>query len=259
MPRPCVLKIVILFMLLMSTDGRGEESTPDGSPPAALRESRQCLLVTAPDWDSTTGQLRFLERPATEAAWQQRGTNITVSLGKNGLAWGRGAVVFDLPGPKKTEGDGRAPAGVFRLGTVFGYASATEAPPLKMPYFAATDDSEAVDDPQSQYYNQLVRRSAIAEPDWRSAEKMRRADVLYRWGIFVEHNTPAIAGAGSCIFLHIWRTPQAATVGCTAMSERDLRAIIAWLDSAARPLLIQLPLAEFRRIERVWFPTLETK
>jgi D-alanyl-D-alanine dipeptidase len=258
MPR-CSLKIAFLFMLFMSTNGRAEEPSPRGTPPAALREARQCLLVTAPDWESSTGELRLLERPATDAAWQERGTSITVSLGKNGLAWGRGAVSFDLPGPKKIEGDGRAPAGVFRLGTVFGYASAAETPPLKMPYFAATDDSEAVDDPRSRYYNQLVRRSAIAEPDWNSAEKMRRADVLYRWGIFVEHNTPAIAGAGSCIFLHIWRAPRVATVGCTAMSERDLRAIIGWLDSAACPLLIQLPLAEFRRIQRAWFPTFEAK
>jgi D-alanyl-D-alanine dipeptidase len=254
---PSALNIVLFIMFVTSTAARA--GSAGNRPPSPLSQSRQCLLLRAKYWHSKKGDLQLLERTKTDAPWEQRGPSIPVSLGKNGLAWGRGVVAFDMGGPKKMEGDGRSPAGVFRLGTVFGYASATNLPRLKMPYLALTDESEAVDDPQSRYYNQLVRRSAIAEPDWHSSEQMRRSDVLYRWGVFVEQNTPAVAGAGSCVFLHNWRSPKAPTVGCTAMPESDLKALIAWLDPDAQPLLIQLPLSVFRRIQPAWFPELEAK
>jgi hypothetical protein len=48
-----------------------------------------------------------------------------------------------------------------------------------------------------------------------SSEHMRSAGELYRWGIVVGHNgivteanpIPTAPGGGSCIFLHIWRSP----------------------------------------------------
>jgi D-alanyl-D-alanine dipeptidase len=70
---------------------------------------------------------------------------------------------------------------------------------------------------------------------------MRRTDDLYKWGIFVAHNPAATPGAGSCIFIHIWRSSSAATVGCTAMPEPDLVRLLKWLDPAADPILIQMP------------------
>ena len=49
------------------------------------------------------------------------GEAIPAVVGRNGLAWGRG-VRTDLPAgePQKREGDGRAPAGIFKLGPAFG-------------------------------------------------------------------------------------------------------------------------------------------
>ena len=256
MPGPRAGTIAFLFVLLIPQLALERERIGEGAPPP-IRNARQCLLVTAQNWQSTFGELQLLERAKTDSPWRRRGAKIVVALGKSGLAWGRGVVAFDRPGPQKMEGDGRSPAGVFRFGTVFGYASSAEAPHLDMPYFPLTQDSEGIDDVQSHYYNQLVRRSAIPHPDWRTSERMLRHDALYRWGIFVEYNTPAVAGGGSCIFLHIWRGPKAPTVGCTAMPESDLKAIIAWLDPQMQPLLVQMPLPEFRRIQHDWFPELE--
>ena len=50
-------------------------------------------------------------------------------FGKNGLAWGKGIAdnLDQRDGPVKHEGDGKAPAGIFKLGTAFGYDS-TAAP-----------------------------------------------------------------------------------------------------------------------------------
>lgn len=214
------------------------------SAPSPVRRSRQCVVVVASGWNSKTGVLRLFERTGND--WKARSRDIPVVLGKKGLAWGRGLV--DLPsgrGPRKIEGDNKAPAGVFRLGPAFGYAPARSAGWIKLPYVPLTKESEGVDDPHSRYYNRLVDRSRIARVDWQTAEQMLRADNLYKWGIVVAHNTPAQPGAGSCIFLHIWKDSAAATAGCTAMAEPDLVKLIRWLDPAARPILVQMPRRDY--------------
>ena len=248
---------LLALSLVLPVFVKATDSSPPGVPPP-IRSARQCLLVTAADWSSTTGSLVLLEKTKAGAPWRVHGGPHPVMLGKTGVAWGRGVVAFDRPGPVKKEGDRRAPAGVFSLGTVFGYASATEAPPMKMPYLPLTAEVEGVDDPASKYYNRLVVRSRIAKPDWNSSEQMRSNDPRYRWGIFVKHNVPPVAGAGSCIFLHIWLKPGVPTVGCTAMDESVLRAIIGWLDAKAAPLLIQLPRGEYERARQDWkLPAIE--
>jgi D-alanyl-D-alanine dipeptidase len=82
---------------------------------------------------------------------------------------------------------------------------------------------------------------------------MLRPDGEYRWGVVVDHNTdPVTAGAGSCIFLHIWLGPGVGTTGCTAMSQEQLEGLLARLDPARRPLLVQLPRPEYKKLRRHW-------
>ena len=211
-----------------------------------LRRSRQCIVVVAANWNSTTGVLRAFERPDARADWKMRGAEIPVVLGKKGLGWGRG-VINPGPGsaPRKIEGDNKVAAGVFRLGPVFGYAPATSARWVKLRYLPLTKTIEGIDDPRSRYYNQLVDRSKVARVDWRTSEKMLRGDHLYKWGIVVQHNPAAMPGAGSCIFLHIWKNSATATTGCTAMAEKDLLNLIHWLDPTARPILVQMPASDY--------------
>ena len=180
-----------------------------------------------------------------------RGNAIPVVLGKKGLAWGRGLVEANKGGaPRKIEGDNRVPAGIFRLGPAFGYATAHEARWIKLPYVPSTSQSEGIDDPRSRYYNRLVDRSKVARVDWRTSEKMLRTDDLYKWGFFVAHNPRAIPGAGSCIFFHIWKSSSTATTGCTAMAEQDLVRLLRWLDPAGHPVLVQMPLDDYRTFQR---------
>ena len=47
--------------------------------------------------------------------------------GKSGLAWGTGVLGNGEPGLRKTERDKRAPAGVFRIGTIYTYDRALPA------------------------------------------------------------------------------------------------------------------------------------
>ena len=120
---------------------------------------------------------------------------------------------------------------------------------IKLQYVPLTKETEGVDDSRSRYYNKLVDRSKVPRVDWRSSEKMRREDNLYKWGVFVAHNASAQPGAGSCIFLHIWKNRSTATTGCTAMAERDLVQLLRWLDPAAHPLLVQMPAAEYMALQ----------
>jgi len=193
--------------------------------------------------------MHAFERDGTTAVWKERDSGIAVVLGKNGLGQGRGLVRVDFEGaPNKQEGDNRGPAGIFRLSSAFGYAPARSAAWIKLPYLATSKQTEGIDDPKSRYYNKLVDRSKVATVDWRSSEKMRRDDVLYQWGVIVEHNPAAVPGAGSCIFLHTWKDLATPTTGCTAMSESDLVKLLRWLDPARHPILVQMPRAVYPAI-----------
>lgn len=194
----------------------------------------------------------FVLERTPASSWQQHGSPIPVRIGKSGLAWGRGLTnTSSLPGPVKKEGDDKAPAGVFQLGSAFGHASAGEARSTKMPYLALSEKNVAVDDSQSRYYNQIVDTSTIERPDWRSAEKMFGVNV-YKWGVVVEHNVPPKDGAGSCIFLHVWENEGTPTSGCTAMSEDNMEKVMRWLDPEKRPLLVQLPRALYNDLRTEW-------
>lgn len=214
-----------------------------------LDESRQCVVVLADNWTSTTGVMHAFERDTATAVWKARGPRVAVVLGKNGLGQGLGFVPLDFKGaPKKREGDNRAPAGIFHLSYAFGYAPMYDALWINLPYMQLSKRIEGIDDPKSRYYNRLVDRAGVATVDWRSSEKMRRDDVRYKWGVFVDHNPAAIPGAGSCIFMHIWLNSATLTVGCSAMPEADLVRLLRWLDRSREPILVQMPRANYPEI-----------
>lgn len=169
-----------------------------------------------------------------------------VMLGRSGLAWGRG-LHEKQEGLQKKEGDGKSPAGIFTFGPAFGYAPGGNAT-FKLPYVQATDVLECVDDANSAFYNRLTDSLSVKK-DWYSSEFMHRPDGLYKWGVFVNHNVPAGAGGGSCIFFHIWNGPGATTSGCTSMPEETLLALMHWLDPARYPLLVQMTTSDYRRFQ----------
>lgn len=227
---------------------------PTASSPLNAAPSRQLLLVVAPNWASRSAQLQRFERPALDADWQPVGPQIAASLGRAGLAWGRG-LHPQVSGTVKCEGDGRAPAGIFAVTALFGYGAADSplACATKLPYLPATPDLKAIDDPASAHYNRIVDQAAVAQPDWVSCEDMLRCDQRYAIGAVVAHNAePPVPGAGSCIFLHVWENEGLPTAGCTAMALADMTEIARWLDAAAAPLLVQLPQAEYVAWREAW-------
>lgn len=196
---------------------------------------KQVVYVPLDQPNQNHALLYTYERSEAKAAWKEVLEPISVSLGRNGIGLGLGiaSVVTDKNLPNKKEGDGKSPAGIFKLSKVFGYAATTIN--ANMPYLHLDKDLHCVDDSNSSYYNQIITKQKA----YNSFEIMRRKDNLYKWGIIVEHNKQAQAGKGSCIFIHIMKADKSPTAGCTAMTETDLHKIILWLNKNKHPVLVQ--------------------
>lgn len=229
------LLLLFLFCSAISCNNHNLPQT------AKVADCRQLVVVSSPSETSTTASLQRFEKKGKE--WQPVGKQVAVTLGRSGLAWGRGEHA-PQQGQQKREGDGKSPSGVYNFGKIFGYAPASEVR-FNMPYIQADDALECVDDPSSKHYNSLVDNKLVPK-DWNSSEFMHRQDHQYKWGATVNHNTsPMEPAGGSCIFFHIWREPGAATSGCTAMTEADLLTVLHWLDATKSPKLLQVTEAEY--------------
>ena len=198
--------------------------------------SEQLILIVSDDFNTTHAVLTRYEKE--QDCFEKVGETIPVNLGRNGLGWGIGEKGFTqkVDEPIKREGDGRAPAGIFKISKAFGYATKVRT---KMPYLQADKKLICVDDSESVYYNQIIDKNVTNMP--KSFEWMRRDDKLYKFGLVIAHNTEAKKGAGSCIFFHIRKSENAPTAGCSAMKEHDLHTIMTWLDPAKEPKVIQIP------------------
>ncbi|MDI2090153.1 L,D-transpeptidase family protein [Commensalibacter oyaizuii] len=222
-------------------------------PVMKWQENQQMLLVLSSDWSTNTGiLLKFQYR---SHHWTMEGAPISVSLGKNGSAWGLGLHPFVHQNPMKVEGDLKSPAGIFALGKSFGYAAQVQ---YSYPYFSTTADDFCIDNTQSQYYNKIVDRQQIkGNIESLSTEPMRRdlyfkGDSLYKLGIVVHHNDQRLSKAGSCVFVHLRTTPDATTAGCTAMNEQDMNNILSWLKADHHPVMVLLPVSVYNQKQQEW-------
>ena len=59
--------------------------------------------------------------------------------------------------------------------------------------------------------------------------EMLRDDELYTWVVDIGHNPDHVPSKGSCIFFHVWGGKDSTTVGCTAMAQPDIEALLGRL------------------------------
>lgn len=219
-----------------------------------LENSEQLIVVVTKNWSAPQGQLIQFARKNTDDHWKQVGDIKPIVVGKNGLAWGIGihSHIPDAGEPVKKEGDLKAPAGIFSFGTVFGKGTDTA---VKMPYLKLTPFIEAVDDPESRYYNQIVDTQDMPpelQLNWKSSEKMFFIP-QYELGVVVNHNKASnIPYAGSQIFLHVWRSADKFTTGCTAMSLESMDEIAHWLEQGKNPVLVQMTQGAYSALAQQW-------
>ena len=239
-------KILINLFLLFAYSTSHAETTPT----QLISQSKQLIVVTAPSWDSTSGQMQRYERNSVKKSWEVVGKPIPVMLGKRGMGWDSRFTKTNDQTPVKKEGDNLTPAGIYKIGPTFGFAATSEN---KMNYFPLTDSSICVDDLKSVYYNQLIDSSKVPQKDWNSGEKMRQVVPQYEVGAVVQYNTnPATKGAGSCIFLHVWKTPTSGTAGCIAEDKSNLQMILHWLNSKKNPVIAIFPMSVYSDMKTKW-------
>ncbi len=234
------MKAVAVLVLLACSSARSDV-IPASAP--------QLVTAITDDWSSTHATLQLWKR--ADGKWVKDGASWPGVIGKSGAAWGAGLHGIGAPdgekGPRKHEGDGASPAGAFAVRGAYGYADSAKS---KLPYTPLTPSWQCVDDPKSKHYATILDRASTAKPDWSSAETMRRDDALYTWVVDLAHNAARTPGDGSCIFLHVWSGPDSTTVGCTAMAEPRLAALIGQLDP--RAIFVLLPRATYDDLAKRW-------
>ncbi len=257
-----------------TTTGPSRKTKRTSSPQPAFtlpKRTGQLLVGVTDSWDDSNVTLfRFVQsghrwirvREAGSATTGPDRSGISGRLGPRGLSWGRGIHPNPVPKPgkenepgwrRKVEGDRRSPAGVFRFGQAFGYDPAFSNR-TKLPYVAVTERDLFIEDPTSALYNQHVRLDAAPATDWERTQQMEQKAPAHRLEVFIEHNTsPVEPGAGSGIFLHIWRAKGArATSGCTSVDDASVESLLGWLDPAKNPLYVLLPRSEYLARQTAW-------
>lgn len=245
--------IASLFAILVTgVSLTAQVKTPE---PAAVKipfeRSLQAVVVTTKDWNTISGRARLFERKDARSKWKATGDEFEIVVGRSGLAWGDEAENKTSALKSKNEGDGNSPAGRFPLTSSFGSGSKPNA--VTMPYTKLDEFTECVDDTNSRFYNRIVNRMQVGNFDWKSSEKMLAVGEEYGLGLFVGYNSfPVVKGSGSCIFLHVWKDAETGTSGCTAMERRNMERIVAWLDPAKNPYLVQLPKDAYDKYQKSW-------
>jgi L,D-peptidoglycan transpeptidase YkuD (ErfK/YbiS/YcfS/YnhG family) len=139
-------------------------------------------------------------------------------VGKAGLGWGYTFLDFkEGEEPEKFEGDGRTPAGFFRIGASFGFGPSTRPGYIEL----KAGETVCVEDPSSPFYNRITKRSAIGSVE---ADDMR-SSAVYRSGLFVEYPSDRATRRGSCILIHLWSAPDVGTAGCVGLPEARVQAL----------------------------------
>jgi L,D-peptidoglycan transpeptidase YkuD (ErfK/YbiS/YcfS/YnhG family) len=240
-PKLSLVKFCLLLLLLPIFSRAEDRMNPSVT---------QIIIGIAPTWDSMNGRLQRFDK--TPEGWRAAGPPIPVLFGKSGLAWGRGLINGEGQAPVKMEHDHRAPAGIFRIGTIYTYDRSLP-PGADYPFYTVGEGDAWVDDVRDPHYNEHVTVDAHHPPPWFEKQKMRRGDFAYRWLVEIRHNAdPPWPGYGSAIFFHIRRGPTRPSAGCTTMAEKDLVELIRWLRANANPVYACLPQSEYQDRWKSW-------
>lgn len=214
---------------------------------------RQLVVGVGENWNSSGGRLQCFDRQS-DGSWKPAfSRSIPVLFGKNGAAWGRGVFGQNERGNYKREGDRRTPAGLFKIGKVYGYDGSLGVNP-RYPYRQVGPWDAWPDDVNNPYYNRhVVIDPKEGIPTWFEKQKMRHGDDAYRYLVEIRHNSdPPKPGNGSAIFFHTRRGPARTTFGCTTMARESLLAFMRWLRTDAQPHYLMLPRDEYIKIARSW-------
>ena len=131
-------------------------------------------------------------------------------------------------GNKKREGDKITPIGKFKIKTILYRKDRISHFKCKIKKLPIKSDMGWCDDPKSKKYNKLIK---IPFKD--SAEKLYRKDNTYDIILVLNYNiNPIRKGKGSAIFIHVAKKNYKSTLGCIAVSKRNLKKIVKKINNS---------------------------
>lgn len=206
--------------------------TAESACPVELLEATRLVLVVAPNMNATTATVRLMDRPSKDAKWNEVAEVRKATLGRTGIGWAWAFESVARQGePIKQEGDGRTPAGFFPVGRPFGFEPGAANDYVRL----EKGKTFCVNDVRSPYYNTIMPKAQAG--DGTTGEDMGGIS-LYRHGLFIEYPTSRERKGGSCIFIHVWRSPASATSGCVALAEDNVINLQKWTERQRRPTLL---------------------
>ena len=147
---------------------------------------------------------------------------IKCALGKRGI------------GVKKSEGDQITPKGKFKITRILYRKDRIHNFKCKITKLSIKKEMGWCDDPLSKYYNKLIRF-----PFKYSAEKLYRKDATYDLILVLNYNlNPVRKAKGSAIFIHVAKKDYKKTLGCIAVSKRDLKKIVKKINKSTNVNII---------------------
>ncbi|MBX2841243.1 MAG: L,D-transpeptidase family protein [Flammeovirgaceae bacterium] len=233
-----ILSILLLSIILQACSQVKPNQNENGFASLNQEQIKQLITVSSEGWYDFKAQMTLMEKDGT--TWKEV-ANFKAVIGRNGFGIGRGKKeISTINLVEKKEGAGKSPAGIFSLGQLMGYSSNPEGN-VRWDYRQITTNDIGIDDPASLFYNQVIDTSKVKDIDFKSFETIRRDDNQYKWLYEINHNRENISGLGSLIFLHIWKSENRGTAGCTAISEENFKILRHWLDQDKNPVIIQAP------------------
>jgi len=143
---------------------------------------------------------------------------IKCSIGKTGI------------NSKKREGDGSTPSGVYKFNLIFYRKDRFPNFKSKINKFPIKKNMGWCDDPSSKYYNKLIKF-----PFKYKAEKLYKKENIYDVIIVMNYNSkPIVKNKGSAIFLHVATRNYKPTQGCIAVSKKDIKTLISYIDKKTK-------------------------
>lgn len=228
--------VAVLAALSLSS-----KEAPAQSCPAPLGSAKRLVLITAATMTDMAATMRLYERASPAEPWRALGPPEPATIGRGGMAW---SIFFAKLArrlePIKVEGDKRSPAGIFPIGRSFGTLASA-----RPDYLHVNRDTICVFDPSNPAYNTITSRAKVGPRVY--AENMGYVLPMYRRGLIVDYPTDGRRRAGSCIFIHVWRSPTTGTAGCVAMPEPRVEALQDFSESGA--VLAILPRGALDRLK----------
>ena len=125
-------------------------------------------------------------------------------------------------GIKKKEGDLITPKGEYKIKFILYRKDRVKNLKTTIKKFVINKKCGWCDDPKSKKYNKLIKY-----PFNFSSEKMYRKDNIYDVvGVLNYNMNPTKKNKGSAIFIHVAKKNYKKTLGCIAVSKRDLKKIV---------------------------------